>query len=266
MMNKHVRGTIIVLMCLCVIIPIVIIVMWAFANDWRYPSIFPSDYSIQRFINYIKNSNILVALGNSILLSSLVTLFSLILGYYPAKILGQYKFRGKTAMKLMVFLPAITPGICVVYGMIPVFINLDIYRTFISILLAQITFTLPYMILMLSSAFKGYDDNYEKQSYILGVNKIDTFLYVTLPRIKSGVATACMFTFMVSWAMYLLVSTLAPTNFPTMITEIMPMLTSSTATIYDVAITALLFFAPALVFLIITSYIIKNDKYNSKGE
>ncbi|MGN1044764.1 MAG: ABC transporter permease [Candidatus Methanomethylophilaceae archaeon] len=264
-MNAVPRTVIVVSMAAMVVFPILLLLGWATAESWRYPDLIPSSMDPGAIIDYLSGSRVVKAVCNSIELSLIVTVGSLVLGYMPAKVLGTMDFRGKGLLRVLVLLPALTPGICVVFGMIPVFIDLGIYRSYISIVLGQITFCLPYMILTLSSVFENFDGNYEMQSASLGVDKLTTLVHVTLPRIRSGLAVGCMYTFMVSWSMYLLTYELSPTTLETVITMIMPMLTSSTATYYTLALTAVAFFLPSLVFLVLSSFVIRSDGVDSGG-
>ena len=264
-MNGMQRAVVITVMAFFVIVPLVILIGWAVSTSWPYPEMLPRNPSLDGIIGYLQKPATARAIVNSIELSLIVTCGSLILGYLPSKILGTMDFKGKTALKVITLLPSLTPGICVVFGMIPVFINMGIYRQYISIVLAQIAFTLPYMILTLSSVFENYDENYERQSMSLGVGHVDTFLNVTLPRVKSGIAIGCMYTFMISWSMYLLTYELAPTSLETMTTTIMPMLVSSTVPYPTLAAAALVFFLPSLLFLVVSTQIIKSDRINTGG-
>lgn len=264
-MREIPRTLIICIMAFFVIVPLIVLIGWALSTSWPYPDLVPKNLSLDGLIDYLGKPTTTRAIVNSIQLSLIVTAGSLLLGYMPSKMLGTTEFKGKTGLKVITLLPALTPGICVVFGMIPVFIHMGIYRQYISIVLGQIAFTLPYMILTLSSVFENFDENYERQSISLGVGHFDTFLNVTLPRIKSGLAIGCMYTFMVSWSMYLLTYELAPVSLETMTTVIMPMLVSSTVPFPILAATALIFFLPSLLFLVISTQIIKSDKINTGG-
>ena len=263
-MNRYVRTVVLILMAAAVLIPLSVLFLHSLGY-WPYPELFPRDPSLDGISSYLSKPSLRRALVNSVVLSLLVTMGSLVLGYLPAKYIGTRRFRGRTLLRIIVMLPALTPGICVVFGMIPVFIRMGIYRQYISILLGQLTFTLPYMIMTLSSVFEGFDENYERQSACLGVGAADTFLNVTVPRIKSGIAVGCMYTFIVSWSMYLLTYELSPAGLETMITMIMPMLMADTATDMVLAATAIVFFAPSFIFLVISTQMIRSDRINSGG-
>ena len=263
-MNRSARYLTAMSIILIVIIPISILIVWAFTLLWPYPDLVPSFTT--HYLKFIMDTGILTKpLMNSVLLSLIVTGLSFILGFLPAKYLGTKEFKGKRALQVFVMLPALAPGIAIVFGMMPVFMKLDLYLTFEALVIGQITFTLPYMIMVLSSSFRNYDTDYEAQSTTLGMGKIDTFLHVTLPMIKSSAAVACMYTFMVSWSMYLFTSMYLPKGFSTLVTTLLPMAASSSAIPQEIAITTILFFLPSLIFLIATTLIIKSDNANERG-
>ena len=264
-MNRAGRYLTAISIILAVSIPISILVAWAFTLKWPYPQLMPSFTTY--YLKFIMDTGILFKpLMNSVLLSLIVTGLSFILGVLPAKYLGTKEFKGKRALHVFVMLPALAPGIAIVFGMLPVFVKLNIYMTFEALLLGQITFALPYMIMVLSSSFQNYDTDYEAQSTTLGMGKIDTFLHVTLPMIKSSAAVACMYTFMVSWSMYLFTAMYLPKGFSTLVTTLLPMAASGSAIPQEIAITTILFFLPSLIFLIATTFIIRSDNINERGQ
>ena len=264
-MNRFAKYITAISVILVVIIPISVLVVWAFTLLWPYPDLMPSFTT--HYLEFMIDTGILTKpLMNSVLLSLIVTGLSFLLGILPAKYLGTKEFKGKRVLQVFVMLPALAPGIAIVFGMLPVFVKLDMYLTFEALVLGQITFALPYMIMVLSSSFRNYDTDYEEQSKTLGMGKIDTFLHVTLPMIKSSAAVACMYTFMVSWSMYLFTSMYLPKGFSTLVTNLLPMAASNASIPQEVAITAILFFLPSLLFLIATTFIIRSDNINERGQ
>lgn len=265
-MNRAMKYTIVLFVIFVVIIPIFVMLTWAFAERWIYPELLPEGFTLRYIVRGLTSGIITKPMMNSMLLAFIVTGASFLLGYPVSKHIGTVPFRGKRFIQVFVLLPALAPGITVVFGMLPVFVKLGIYQTFAALVIGQMTFTLPYMIMMLSSAFKNYDKDYEAQSATLGISKIDTFLYVTLPLIKSSAAVACMYTFMVSWSMYLFTSMYSPRGFDTLVSKLFPMLGPlSTTSMHDIAVFAIFFFLPSLIFLVATTLIIRSDRVNERG-
>ena len=155
-------------------------------------------------------------------------------------------------------------AITIIFGLIPVMDRLGIFKTYIGLALGQMTFALPYFIITTSSVFRNYDMMYEDQAAMLGLNGIEKDLFVTMPQVKSGLAVGCMYTFIVSWSMYLFTSTFAPKGFHTVATLLYPQAATMVNYHYTSAIT-LLFFLPALIMMIISTKIVGSDQTNIGG-
>ncbi len=252
-----------IVIALFVFVPVVPLIEWAFAKSWIYPNLIPASWTLEYIETYLfGSSGIVDALVNSIKLSLIVTLFSLILGYLPAKYIGTRKFYGKRAIQILVMLPALAPGITVVFGMMPIFIKLEIYRSYLALVLGQLTFCAPYMIMTLAASFRNYDCDYEFQSESLGVSKFGTFLSVTLPAMKNSIATACTLTFMVSWSMYLFTSVYLPRGFDTLATLLLPTVMNSGSSLQYSALMTIIFFLPSILFLVFSTLVMGSDKKN----
>ena len=74
---------------------------------------------------------------------------------------------------MVILLPAIVPVISAVMGMDGIFLRIYLANTYIGLVLAQLVFTLPYMIMGLASVFKGYNLEYEQQACTLGADAWD---------------------------------------------------------------------------------------------
>ena len=262
-LNRYVRAVILIIMAVCVLVPLSLLILRTFAYSWFFPRLFP-ELSLQNIKAYIDSGTIQKPLVNSITLSALVTLISAVVGILPAKVFGTRNFRFKIALYIFLLIPAVTPGICIMFGLIEALINMGIYRKYLSMVLCQVAFTTPYFIFIMIPVFKRYDVSLEQQSSILGVGKLSTLLNVTLPAVKSGLATSMMLTFVISWSMYLITSVSAPRGFSTMATVLIPQLSFGYAMDSYVAVTAFIFMIPAVISLIISTLVIGSDRSNAR--
>lgn len=71
-------------------------------------------------------------------------------------------------------------------------------------ILAHLIPTLPYMVLIMAAVFSRFDTAHEDQARSLGARPWQVWWHVTLPAIRPGLMTACLFAFLVSWSQYLL--------------------------------------------------------------
>lgn len=263
-MNRIASMILVAVMVLLVTIPLYPLVLNAFSLNWTYPNLLPDDFTFVSFELIDSYFDIYKILAQSIILSAIVTLGSIVLGYYPAKLIGTHDFRGKRLLEIVLIIPALASAITVIFGLIPVMRWFGIYKTFIGLVLGQMTFALPYFIITTSSSFRNYETMYEELAPTLGLSNFEKALFVTMPQMKSGIAVGAMYTFIVSWSMFLFTDTFAPRAFETMATVLYPQVSSMVNYHYTAAIT-LLFFIPALVMMVISTRIVGSDNTNIGG-
>lgn len=256
------RRSVLIFLYVSILVPMVPIVLWSFSFRWVYPNLLP-EWSTRAWEYVFEQRTVINATVNSIVLSAIVTLLSLIVGFSTAKALGTREFRGKSVVEMFILLPAIIPVISAVMGMQGIFIRLYISDTFVGVVLAQLVFTMPYMIMGLSSAFKNYNPEYEQQAFTLGADRWDVLFHVTIPAIFPGLVVSCLFAFVVSWSQYLLMIIIGGTA-----VETLPMIIFALMGSGDYAVASavsIIFIIPVLVLLILTSRYLTADKVPTGG-
>ena len=246
------RILILIGMALLIILPLIPLLGWAFSTSWTWPNLFPDNISTERIMSVLRDPYYVQVIKDSIILSLIVTVISLSLGFFAAKALGTVEFKGRRTLEIFMILPALASGITILFGLRYVFIRLGIYLTYPSLVMAEVVFCLPYIVMLLLPVFRNYDMDYEAQAATLGIGKLNTLLHITMPAVKSGLAVACMYTFMVSWSIYLIVAFFAPVGFDTVATELVPLIQMRGSNNMIAAMT-ILFILPSLFVFAISS-------------
>ncbi len=258
------RPIIIMFTVIVIVYPIFPLFLQSIAGPWDYKELFPSSLTLENYATIIDTYNIPQVTKNSIIVSLVVVLVSLVLGIFPAKYIGTRDFKGKTWAQVLTMMPVMAPGIIVLFGIGKVFADMGIYRTYTSLILSEVVFLVPYMIMVLVPVFKNYDRGIEDQAATLGVGRLSTLMNVTFPSIRSGVAIACMYVFISSWATYLAVSMYAPIGFETMGFIMYPAIKFGQVSDSLLAALTIIFFIPSVVFLLISTWIMGTDKVNNQ--
>ena len=235
-----------------ILAPIIPIFIWSFSGRWFYPDLLPEEFSL-RAIKYIfspasKTAEAVVKGGS---IAIVATGLSLVVGIPAGRAIGLHKFRGKKLVTFMILAPVIVPGLSVVMGIHVAFIRMGLAGTVVGVTLAHLIATTPYVVMVMSSVFSNYDPEYEEQARTLGANSIRTFIHVTFPVIFPGVLVAGMFAFIISWGQYIVTLLISGGRVITV-----PLLLVTFASAADRPVTAalaLLFLAPSIVIIIITS-------------
>lgn len=255
------RYTLIAFLIIIIVLPLIPLFLYAFSSaiQMMAPTLWPSKLSFDTIKYTWDLFGLEKVMWDSIKLSLTVMILAVVLGFFPAKVLGTMDFKGKRFMEIFSILPSLTPGIAVIFGLICVVAPLGLYKTYLGLVLAELTFILPYVIITMTSVFRNYDMDNEYQGSTIGMNPLSVFLHITLPNVKSGIAVSCMYAFEISWSIYLLASVLAPNDMNTMATVLFLQINGLYG--YDVvAALAVSFFVPALFMLIVTTLIMGSDK------
>jgi spermidine/putrescine transport system permease protein len=120
------------------------------------------------------------------------------LGTLIALALVRYRFRGKTATNLLIFLPMATPEIVMGSSLLTLFLNFGVPLGFRTILLAHIMFNISYVVVTVKARLVGFDRHLEEAAMDLGANEWTTFTRVTLPLIAPGIFAASLLAFALS--------------------------------------------------------------------
>ncbi|MPZ12745.1 MAG: ABC transporter permease subunit, partial [Kiloniellaceae bacterium] len=91
----------------------------------------------------------------------------------------------------------------------------------------------------------------------LGAGRVQVFLQVTLPAIAPGLLVASMFTFLVSWSQYVTTLLIGGGRVITLPLVLFPVITGGNSS--NAAAISLVFVAPAIVVLILTSRKLSED-------
>jgi iron(III) transport system permease protein len=169
---------------------------------------------LANFIYYFNTPALSGSLGNSLFVSGVTMSVSVVLGFLYAygltrtAIPAKAFFRGAAMMPL--FAPTLLNGIALVYlfgrqglitrgffGTLPGW-DIGLYGP-VGIIIAEVIFTFPQAVLILSIALRLSDARLYEASDSLGASKIRTFFRVTLPGIKYGLISAVFICFILAF-------------------------------------------------------------------
>lgn len=185
------------------IFPLIILVIWSVTDSYIYPDILPQSYSLRGF-EYILSLDNIKILINSILISILVVVITILISIPSAKALALYDFKGKKFFELLILSPIIIPIISIAMGVNIFFIKLKIANNFLGVIIINILPCIPYAVKIISDIYKLVGDKLEIQAKMLGANNINTFRYITLPLLLPGILGASSMCFIIVFSQYFL--------------------------------------------------------------
>jgi putative spermidine/putrescine transport system permease protein len=192
-------------LALWLVLPMIPLALWSFAYGYRFPSLFPNDWTLAAWTYALSPSaGVLGSAGTTLFIAGATTSLALLLGVPAGRALGLHAFRGRSAVLLLLLAPAVLPGIALAPGLHALFLQLGLTGTVTGVVLAHLVPVLPYVTLVMASVFAGLDTRAEDQASSLGASPARVLWHVTLPAIRPGLVVAALFAALVSWSQYLL--------------------------------------------------------------
>ncbi len=179
-------------------LPISVIVVNSFNATTTKPYLSWKGFTFDWYIRLFDNDALLHSFGNTILLAVISTLLATAIGTLGAVGMYKYKFRGKNIIDGLLYIPVVIPEIVLGISLLTLFAKVSIPRGMITLVLAHMTFSIPFVIFNVRARLSGYDISIEEASMDLGANRIQTFFQITLPVLAPGIAGGALLAFTLS--------------------------------------------------------------------
>ncbi len=155
-------------------------------------------FTFEWYKNLFSNENLLEAFKNTILIAVLSTFVSTIIGTISAVGLKKYNFFGEKFIGKLIYIPIVIPEIVLGISLLAIFALFKFELGFWTVLLAHISFSIPFVITNVRSTLYSFSPSIEEAAEDLGASNFKTFWYVTLPMIKPGVISGAILAFTLS--------------------------------------------------------------------
>jgi spermidine/putrescine transport system permease protein len=193
-------------------LPIAVMILFSFNKpEGRFNFVW-NEFSLDAWADPLSRPGLDDALWLSIEIALLSTLISTILGTLIALALVRYRFRGRDATNLFIFVPMATPEIVLGASLLALFVatatqeplksllpdGLFYPLGFPTILIAHVAFNISYVVVTVKARIQGFDRHLEEAAMDLGANEWTTFWKVTFPLIRPGIIAAALLAFSLS--------------------------------------------------------------------
>ena len=139
------------------------------------------------------------ALRNSLGISLISTLISVVLATLAAYAIARLQFRGKKLILSLALAIAMFPTVALVSPLFDMWRSLGLYDTWLGLILPYLSFTLPLSIWVLSAFFREIPWEMEQAAQVDGATPWQAFRKVIVPLAAPGVFTAAILTFFFAW-------------------------------------------------------------------
>ena len=183
-------------------LPLAALVVRAFADTWRAPSLVPQSFGLRGFEAGFSSGATATAFANSTWVAVIATLLAVAIGWPAARVLGERRLRRPGLVFLALAMPLLVPPYATGAGLAGWFIRLELIDSLAGLVLAHLTAVLPYVVLILIAGFGTKLSELEDMGRALGLGPVKRLLWVTLPSVGPTLGAALVLGFLVSWSQY----------------------------------------------------------------
>ena len=177
-------------------LPIIVLVVMSFNKskicyNW-------GGFSLKWYESLFNNQAMLDAFWHSIVLGLVAATVSTIIGTLTALALHRYDFRGKGLLNGLLFVLMMSPEIVLAISLLALFLLIGLQLGFVSLLLAHITFCLPFVVITVFARLSSLDERLMEAARDLGASESTMVRTVLIPVIFPAVMAGWLLAFTLS--------------------------------------------------------------------
>ena len=177
-------------------LPLLILSLYSF-NDSRINAVW-TGFTLKWYASLLQNDRVLEALENSLLIASITTVVTTVMGTLAALALHRYQYKCKFLINSLLYLPILIPEIVMGLSLLVLLSQTGIPLGKTTLIIAHITFCLSFVIITVGARLEGCRQDLEEAASDLYATPWQAFRYITFPMILPGVVAGALMAFTLS--------------------------------------------------------------------
>ena len=178
--------------------PIITLMIFSF-NDNPITKLPLTGWTLDWYYKALTNSDLLAALWNSVIVAVAAVIICLLIGIPTAFALDRFNFRGKTLFRRLVILPITLPGIITGVSILAFFSMAGVKLSLVTVIIGHGTALTAIVVTNVFARLQRFDRRIEEASADIGARPWQTFVYITLPNIRSAIIGSALIAFTLSF-------------------------------------------------------------------
>ncbi len=195
-MGRTVRFSFMALVYAFLYLPIIVLIVNSFnANKFGMKW---GGFTTKWYETLVNNDSLMQAAWHSLNVAVFSATAATIIGSLTAVALFRYSFKGKGAVNGMLFVVMMSPDIVMAISLLALFLVLGAQLGFFTLLIAHITFCLPFVVVTVYSRLNGFDVKMLEAAKDLGASEWVILKQIILLLAKPAVAAGWLLSFTLS--------------------------------------------------------------------
>jgi multiple sugar transport system permease protein len=174
----------------------------------------PQHLTVQPFIDMWHTIPLATYFMNSLVVSAVASVASVVVALLAAYAVSRYQFRGRQVFSISVLSTQMFPGILFLLPLFVIFVNINrvtgvnLYGSRTGLIITYMTFTLPFAIWMLVGYLDSIPRELDEAAKVDGTGPIGALVRVVIPAAVPGIVAVLIYAFMTAWGEVLFASVL----------------------------------------------------------
>ncbi|MCF3934224.1 ABC transporter permease [Acuticoccus sp. M5D2P5] len=158
----------------------------------------PDGYSMRWYDDLLSSREWIRSIQNSFFIAITSTIIATTLGTLAALGLSRREMPARAAITAFLISPMIVPLIITAAALFAFYARANLSQTYFSIIMSHVVLGAPFVVITVTAALSGFDNQLIRASQSLGANQVTTFFKVILPLLLPGIIAGGLFAFITS--------------------------------------------------------------------
>ena len=186
-------------MAIFILGPLVWLSIHAFVTEWKFPNLMPEGWTFRWWKVVVGDAELVKAIRNSLIISPIVVLLSMIICLPAAYAFARYEFFGRKSFLIGMFAANSFPKIGLFASIATLYYTLNLMGTVVGVIVIQLLGTIIYMTWIPAAAFGAVPRNLEEAARDAGASKFRVFRDITLRLAMPGILVAMVMSFLAAF-------------------------------------------------------------------
>lgn len=177
-------------------LPIAIMVLFSF-NQSKLNIVW-TGFTFDWYAALWRDSVLVRTLQNSLVVASVTTVLSVVLGTVGGWLLYHYRYRSAGLLETLVFLPMIVPEVILGVSLLILFVTIGLQLGYTTIIISHVTFCFPFVMASVQARLAGLDPALEEAALDLGATPAQAFTKVLVPYLMPAIVSGALMSFTLS--------------------------------------------------------------------
>jgi arabinogalactan oligomer / maltooligosaccharide transport system permease protein len=166
-------------------------------------TIIPSDWTLNNYFAIFNEHPFLRWLGNSLLVSTVVTLTGVALASIGGYAFSRFRFVGRQSLLVSILTTQMFPATMLLLPLYILVAQLHLLDTYLGLMIFYTSTALPFCVWQMKGFYDTIPVSLEDAARVDGCTRTEVFWRVTLPLAVPGLVITALFSFMTAWSEYI---------------------------------------------------------------